>query len=223
MINLNALAQKSKYVIKDDWSFGVSTGIDYSYRFLKPFKDYPKTNIYKVRQEREIPRFQYNIGFNALYKTASIWSFESGFQFSNLGFKTHSIPYDILPAVIYYKYRFVNIPLGVNVTTEGDKFKFTGSIYITPSINFQASRKVKYLKPHADESGYFNKFKMNDFNLFLGAAAGAIYTISDRVYIRIQSEFKSDLFSRHVYGYAGSPEHTYLWSLGLNFGCFYNI
>ncbi len=209
------------------WSVGIVFSPDYASRHIK-FPD-EHADWKEYLDENEQPIFGYTTGISFLYSLNKKFELESGLMFSSKGFKYTAPEFVVfdendsalpLEATTTYNYRYLDVPFKMNWFFLQKKVKLFLSAGVAGSF-FLDELMVQELKfPDRTERSQYNE-KDVDFNpvvLSLTGGAGIKYSLSDRLHIRLNPEFR-----RAVTPLADMLGEYYLWSAGVNSGVFFKL
>ncbi len=187
--------------------------------------------IIEHRNRDEIPKFGYNIGLNIDFNFSNNFSFETGIQYANKGFKTKVIDiYSIQPdpnTPINYQcfdsHHYMDIPLKINYTAGKNKIRFLASIGVSTNILIESVRKKTFT--NLDGTVKSEKTGLNAtteryerLNVSPLISLGTEYQINKNISIKIEP-----MFSYGILKIIDTPISANLWSAGIQFGSYLRL
>lgn len=221
--------EMKKHPRREKIALGFNFSPDYTNRTLKNNNGGASADmVINSRENTEIGKFGYTTGITISTQSGGHFSFESGLQFSNKGYRTKELeitspfPDPNLPEKSAFKhnYYYIDIPFRVNFMAGKEKIKFIGATGI--AVNFLVSSKDKITLIYRDgrtetrrgpaEPDYRN------FNISPFISLGIQSQISTNAFIRIEPTFRYGLLKN-----MDTPVTEYIWNAGLNIGCYYRL
>jgi opacity protein-like surface antigen len=203
---------------------GVSFSPDYCFRSLRPDAD--SKWIADSRDTIETAKFGYTAGANFEFKINKKLDVATGILFSDSGERTNKYSLESASSAqepVMYSYNFhyyyLSIPLKANY------YFLTGKVgfYLTAGVsaNFFLGQKTTAI------TGFGNSVSRTDaktdagfskVNLGMIAGCGVKYAISKNTELRAEPVYRRSLTS-----IIDAPVKTYLYSVGLNVGIYFNL
>ena len=233
----NTLSEKSE----SGFYFGAYFSPDFADIKLKS-TDGSQTSldIIESRKEMETFKFAYTTGLTIAYSLTDNISIESGFVYSNKGYKTNiddlnfgdnidprrgiiyssSTSEDLLKAKFIDNYHYIGIPIVFNYSIGKGKLRFSSNIGCTPEFLVGAgSTLVLYYED--DKTERIKKKSVKDwkeFNISLSIGAGVDYKISPKMWLSAIPTFRYG-----VLPIKDAPITGYLYSGGIEFGWYMEL
>lgn len=212
-------------------SISTIIGVDYSYRVLQNTSNESVVKaIYTARQNREIGKLNYRIGFNYNRKISEkLWS-ESGFRLASIGYKDKKLtdfrwaseydpntgtwqPDPTLPHESQLKYDnlFLEVPIGFRYVLGNHKLK----PYVTfgLSTNIYLITRTKYVTDIGSQTRSGNSHFFRRINFSANIGVGFEYAVSENYQIFTQPSFRY-YFTK----LANAPIKEFLYNFGVEVG-----
>lgn len=221
-------AQKSEESSR--FQFGISFSPDLQYRWLRVKEETGYTSqIVEIRNEMEQPKFGITTGLNVKYVFNNRWSLQSGIIYSNNGYKTKKTeaiwpePDPSLATHIRSKYdiHYVNVPFIVNYAIGKGKMKLLINSGLVLNTFIQENFKG-WLYYSDDTKETFTSKTNSGYRRFMFSGligAGVQYEPNKKSEFRIMPTFRCGLPSISK----NTPISGNLWSLGIDFSCFFKL
>lgn len=217
---------------------GILFSPDISNRVLT---DEDQDGLFKFTENSSDPKLGFTTGFALAYNVSARWGFEIGIQFSNKGYEMSTS--DLIfgdyiggnrfyetqdpPIATYIRrlnYHYLDIPLRAIWITGQGNWRFVSSIGITSNFLLKVN-EVNILElenGNRPRSTFRLPDEYNHFGLSPTLSVGVNYQLGDRFNLRAEPTLRYGLIETgSESGFSNYHEH--LWSLGLNFICYYTL
>ena len=202
---------------------GLTFSPDYCYRTLN--YEQKDENFAEYRNEIEIPKFGFTTGISAVFQLNQSLFFESGILFSDKGQQTKKFridqeyPDQTIPEQIKnnWHYYYIGIPIRLNYFFKKGNLK----IFISPGFSaniFLEQKRVKYEYNPDEQYTYYSTEGFNKLNIEAIFGAGLEYNVEKKIALRFEPIFRYSLTAL-----SNSEINRYQYSIGANFGIYYNI
>jgi hypothetical protein len=216
---------------------GASFSPDISYRTLRNDESYMSPSITDARNEIERPKFSQTAGVLFGYKITSGWSIESGFLYSNKGYKAvfsnlslgdpieprRGFVYTSGPAITKSKmtdnFNYLDIPLRLvfSIGKGNTRFIYGAGVIANILLNANTISVITYSDGQTvrnkENEPYFKRFNFSPV-----ISIGIEQQLNDNFTLRAEPTFRYGLLK-----IIEAPVTAHLWSGGLNFTCYYNL
>ena len=213
------------------WAVGITCSPDYCYRV-----SYIKDGEVPTTNTTEKGKFGFTSGINLLYRLMDKIGIEFGVLYSTKGQKTSTPPiswqtagsstspstYVTMPErLTSYTYKYLEIPLKVNVNVINKRLKVFPSIGCSANIFMGKSThtSLKYEEGWKNETSneYESKnIPSSEFALLLGV--GLSYDINKNIFVKLEPSYRT--FIRPL---VDGPVSGTLYSIGANAGVYFNF
>lgn len=181
------------------------------------------------RNEQEAVLFGFTTGFNLGVKLGNHFTIETGIQYSAKGYRKKYKPYNPLQqndpfipelSVTEYKFKYFEIPIGINYSTGSNRLRFYSSAGIIGQILVLADEEKTLFFPggRTEKSKQASPYTFNRFMLSAQVSAGIALDIGKRIELRIDPAFRYGLLKIN-----DTPVTANLWSAGLQLACYYRF
>ena len=222
---------------------GVNISPDFTSRILRNNNGSATADwIINGRNEREIPKLGMSAGLSFGYRFTKTVGIETGILYSNKGYQTKKDELTFWQMIdprygfIYsntngggatfthvrfiYSYHYVGIPVKVNFSVGGNKWKFVSSIgIITEFLTKSTNTAVLYMNDKRKER---NTETLNDnykiINLSPTASIGVEYILNPCMSLRAEPTFRFGVLQ-----IIDTPVTGYLYSAGLQVGYYFKL
>ncbi len=226
-LSINTFGQNAKNATKI--SIGYSFSPEYSFRTLKNSGSNNYTDlVINSRNDIEKAKFGYTTGLNINFHFSEMFRFETGFQYSNKGYKTkeqdlvyfQNIPSDPNKVTMKYSYQYIGIPLQAKFAFGKSKTRFISSAGIVTNflINVKNSIKLVYPDGKTEIKSEFSTSGFNKIDISPIVSIGVDYKLKDKIHLSVEPTFRFGLIETK-----DAPVKEKLWSAGLVFGLSYYI
>jgi hypothetical protein len=223
---------------------GIVTSPDFSYRSLHyagrhaDFEDPFLEFLIASRNERESPKLGLTTGLSVIYNFSKNVGLETGLYFSNKGereaFKSQVNNEEIDPFYGFigapvaslevnntYSYHYLDIPIRAIYTAHVGKFQLMGGLGIQANV-FLAGYQKAIVSRDGELSNSRRRlgpdFKFEPILFSAMASFGVGYRFRPKWQLRVEPVFRHSLYS-----FVNQSIKTYLWSAGLQVGCYYAL
>jgi opacity protein-like surface antigen len=213
------------------WAVGITCSPDYCYRV-----SYIKDGEVPTTNTTEKGKFGFTSGVNLLYRLMDKIGIEFGVLYSTKGQKTSTPPvswqtagsstspstYVTMPErLTSYTYKYLEIPLKVNVYVINKRLKVFPSIGCSANIFTGKTTKTKYILADSSPIKTTQNFQRKnipstEFALLLGV--GLSYDINKNIFVKLEPSYRT--FIRPL---VDGPVSGTLYSIGANAGVYFNF
>lgn len=236
LLTTSFFANQSDSLKLKNWAIGATFSPDYCYRM--PYK--VKPNLVSTNTESAV--LGITTGFNVLCRLSNIIAIETGILYSTKGqritnaswlapnydYYDPSIPNSGSPTVIpeparqnVFTYKYIEIPLKVNVYLVNKKFKLFPSIGCSTNI-FVGKKTVtqyKTIETISTNISYDSDSKnIPSFEFGILAGIGMTYDINKNVFVKFEPSYRT--FIRPL---IDGPIRGTFYSIGVNTGFYYRF
>ncbi len=222
---------------------GVSISPDYANRILRKNGESTTADwIIDGRNERETAKLGMTAGISFGYRFTKSISIETGLSYSNKGYQTkkdeltfgqiidprYGFTIDSTSNVgatptharFIYNHHYIGIPVKVNFSVGGDKWKFVSSIGVVTEFLVKSSNtSVLFM---TDDSKKRNTEELNDdyklINLSPTVSVGVEYVLNPNMSLRAEPTFRFGVLQ-----IIDTPVTGYLYNAGLQFGYYFKL
>lgn len=231
LLPLTIFSQSTDPIGNSRFFIGATFSPNYAYRNLtqidKTITDDQWNDAKSVEDSIYIPKFGYTTGVAFGYQINKKLSIETGFQYSNKGYRTISIEtvYDFSKppekARNILNFHYLGIPLKANLTFFDKKFQLLVGLGATLDILVKTTAKTIPDNPTSEFPIKTTDidYAYNKTNLSPTASIGLKYNITDRMSLRAEPTFRYSLLNIDDKSYAA----THFWSAGLNIGFYIGL
>jgi hypothetical protein len=204
---------------------GITYSPDYSYRKLK--SDASGKLIADLRDTMEIGKYGYTTGINFVYLINKKISIASGLLLSDKGERTKKYillnpATGVLPVnnTFIYHYMYLDIPVKANYYILTEKLK----LFVTAGVsaNFFLTQKTTSILGYNSRSSEKKTSTVeSDFlkiNFAYTVGFGIDYPISNKFIFKLEP-----IYQRSITSVINAPVKSYLYSVGLNVGLYYQF
>ena len=218
------------------WAVGITYSPDFCYRVAY------KGNTEAFSTNSEKGKIGFTAGVNLLYRLMDKIGIEFGVLYSTKGQKVNTVAWDSPnggyydPAIpnydeqrtmfepekhITYTYKYIEIPLKVNVYVINKRFKVFPSIGCSTNIFTGKTTKTKYILADSSPIKTTQNFQRKnipsaEFALLLGV--GLSYDINKNIFVKLEPSYRT--FIRPL---IDGPVSGALYSIGGNAGVYFNF
>jgi Outer membrane protein beta-barrel domain len=204
---------------------GITYSPDYSYRKLK--SDASGKLIADMRDTMEIGKYGFTTGVNIVYLITKKISIASGLLLSDKGERTKKYALGnaasgVLPVNnrFIYHYMYLDIPIKANYYILTGKLKLFVTAGMSANI-FLTQKTTSILDYNSRSSEKKTSTVESDFskiNLAYTAGLGIDYPISTKMNFKLEPVYR-----RSITSVINAPVKSYLYSVGLNVGLYYQF
>ncbi len=196
------------------YQIGISYSSDFNFRFLQA--DANSTWIKNSADSMEVPKFGYTTGLNLGLRLNKKTVLSTGAVFTDNGEKTKN---NIELQTVNYinHYYFLSIPVKLDYTIVSKKV----DIYTTIGLsgNFFINHKtVMSVDGKKDPVQFNNHSDLSSFNLGGLAGLGMNAKLADKWFFKLEVIYRQSITAVN-----NTPVKKWLYSVGPNFGLFYNL
>jgi hypothetical protein len=218
---------------------GIVASPDLSYRNLSysggdPFFDHH----IRFRNEREQPKLGVTTGMSMVYNFSKNFGFETGLYFSNKGereaFKAQGqseeidlfygfvgTPLGSLEVRNTYSYNYLDIPIRAIYTVHWGKLQLIGGIGIQANVFLAGYKKTAVNRDGALSNARRKldaEYQFEPITFSAMATLGVGYQFRPKWQLRVEPVFRHGFSS-----FVNQSIKSYLWSAGVQFGCYYTL
>ncbi len=204
--------------------FGFTFSSEYSYRFLKAESSYDWE--VDLRNEMEVPKFGYTVGFNISQQIKKKFFVEVAFCYSNKGEQTKKSdliyddpePYGAVSKYTRYTFGYCEIPVRLNYQLF-DSASFFTSVGFAFEIPVLEKRKYFYTYSDGHES-HVSSYTLSssaEGGISIIAGIGYFFKVSKMLYIKSEPFFKCSMTP-----FYNSNIKDYFYSYGLDVGIYFS-
>lgn len=205
---------------------GLRFSPDLCYRTLSNNTSKDSVNaVINSRNEQEALLLGFTTGFGFDYRFSEQFGFEAGIQYSDKGYRRKiesnnplqpNDPFIPEKAVYEYHFKYLEIPLGINYTGDGERVHFYASGGLISHFLLQADEEVNLIFPggKAEKRKQPSPYTFNRFMLSAQVSAGIALDIGKRIELRIDPVFRYGLLKIN-----DTLVTANLWSAGLQLAC----
>ncbi len=227
LLSFTAIGQGNKKEKKI--TIGYSFSPDYSFRTLKNDGSNSSTDlVIDLRNDIEKAKLGYTTGFNLTLPISKFFSFETGIQYANRGYKTKEQqltfptpdPIIVDRIIINYSYQYIGIPLMAKFSFGKTKARFISSAgFITNFlVNSKQTFTLKYSDGTTERENQSSSLGFNKIDISPVVSFGVDYKFTDKMHISAEPTFRYGLVKTKD---ASVKEN--LWNAGLAFGISYEL
>lgn len=223
------------------WQIGVGGSADHCYRTLSASgSDAFVSNVMDSRNDREEPTFGFSAGASARYDLTAHWGIELGAQYAKRGYASKPMELtfgDIIDpryGFIYetpdgprpsriryiYNYHYVDVPLQAVFHAGHGRFRFMAGVGIAANILLKATSTG--IMDFSDGSTTRHTAEQiqdyKTFDLSPLISLGADRRIGQHLSVQVVPTFRYGVLK-----IIDAPITAYLWSAGVNVGCYYAL
>lgn len=180
--------------------------------------------------DMSLPKFGYTAGANFVYNFTKNIGLETGFQFTNKGYKTDKLvffddlglPYGTVNgySIINYSYHYFAIPIKMNLIFGQNNVRFIGSVGIDTWIFLNATSKITRYEDNKRifSSSFTENGGFNPINISPILSAGIDVKLTGSLNLKIEPTFRFSLLNTTNTNYSEK-----LIAAGLNIGLYYGF
>ena len=230
--SLSAQGKKKTSSKNNHFSIGVNFSPDYCYRTLtknnKSLSHDQWTNAKRIQDSIDRPKFGYTIGINLRLQLHKKVSIETGFQYSEKGYKTIPIstfydpnpPFSIVIATNNINYDYFDLPLKVNFSFLEKRIQIATSAGLIFNVLRQVSVKINPEPPSTFKTKtIIDHYDYNKLNISALASVGLKFKLNKRMDLQLEPNFRYGLLNTD----SKSFQTNHLWSAGLNLGYYIGL
>jgi hypothetical protein len=221
--------EKEKQKKLPRFSIGVNFSPDYCFRTLKNNDGSSSSAlVVRTRNDIESAKFGYTTGVCINLNFSTVFSLETGIQYSNKGYISKSQTFVILPndpvipanEKVIYSYHYIGIPLKARLDFGNSKTRFFAGAGFTTSVLVNEAETFIYTYPGGrttkNKQSSTMDFKKLDISPLI--SLGIDFKITDK--IRWVAE---PIFRFGILNTTDTPVTEKLWNMGLNIAAYYRL
>lgn len=222
-------AQEEKSINK--WELCIQFSPDFAHRTLSYHaSDDLNSSIVKSRNSYEVADFRITTGISIRYRLSKLVSLETGIYYASKGFQTKwldsFVPLQISDPLIPEKFKtrdrfhYLDIPIKAYFKIfEKNRLEFLFAPAIISSYLIEHEYTVFYQYSNRLEKKVLDKNEpFNDLNFSYSISSVLSLKFSNKVKFQIEP-----IFRKSINSIIDTPIKARLWSLGLNFGFYFNL
>jgi len=205
---------------------GLRFSPDLCYRTLSNNTSKDSVNaVINNRNEQEVLLLGFTTGLGFDFRFSKQFGIEAGIQYSDKGyrlkFEEHKAlqpndPFIPEKALYEYHFKYLEFPLGINYTRDGERLHFYASGGLISHFLLQADEEVNLIFPggKTEKRNQPSPYTFNRFMLSAQVSAGIALDIGKRIELRIDPVFRYGLLKIN-----DTLVTANLWSAGLQLAC----